>query len=76
MARAREIATRILKAFRSFPWPKRAITISIGVAQMDRHEEASDLIRRADAALYGAKHSGRDRAVVATAMPRPWAELT
>lgn len=38
------------------------LTISIGAAQGDRHDQgADDLLRRADAALYRAKASGRNR---------------
>jgi diguanylate cyclase (GGDEF)-like protein/PAS domain S-box-containing protein len=37
-----------------------AVTTSIGVALHDRTEEASDWMRRADAALYEAKAAGRD----------------
>jgi diguanylate cyclase len=36
------------------------ITISIGVAQFAPGETAESVIRRADACLYGAKHSGRN----------------
>jgi diguanylate cyclase len=36
------------------------ITISIGVAQLAEGESVSDLIQRADACLYQAKHSGRN----------------
>lgn len=36
------------------------ITISIGVAQFAPGENAETVIRRADACLYGAKHSGRN----------------
>ncbi|PHS79286.1 MAG: GGDEF domain-containing protein [Rhodospirillaceae bacterium] len=36
------------------------LTISIGVGQFDLGESLADLIKRADQALYEAKHSGRD----------------
>jgi len=36
------------------------ITISIGVAQLAEGETVADLIQRADACLYKAKHSGRN----------------
>lgn len=41
------------------------ITISIGVAQWQPGEEAKDTLRRADAALYQAKHQGRNRVIAA-----------
>lgn len=41
------------------------ITVSIGVAASPRHGvDSEDLLRKADAALYTAKQSGRDRVVV------------
>lgn len=36
-------------------------TVSLGLAQYDGRESAENLFRRADEALYRAKHSGRDR---------------
>ncbi len=37
------------------------VTASFGVAEMVPHEQGSGLLHRADAALYEAKHSGRNR---------------
>jgi diguanylate cyclase (GGDEF)-like protein len=40
------------------------LTVSIGVAQQRTGESLESLLRRADAAMYAAKHAGRDRVVV------------
>lgn len=37
-----------------------SVTLSFGVAQYRANEELSELVRRADAALYHAKHEGRN----------------
>ncbi|MBQ4856253.1 GGDEF domain-containing protein [Rhodanobacter sp. B2A1Ga4] len=67
---ASEVAARLLDAFRGFAWPQRTVTVSIGVAQAAAGETTEDLIRRADTALYDAKHAGRDQAVAAIALPQ------
>ena len=41
------------------------ITVSIGIAKYRLQESISELLDRADQALYEAKRTGRDRAVVA-----------
>jgi diguanylate cyclase (GGDEF)-like protein len=41
------------------------ITVSIGVAELQRGEEKEDWLRRADAALYRAKGRGRNKVIVA-----------
>jgi len=43
----------------------RPITVSAGVATYDGRESAGDLLERADAAMYQAKRTGRDRVVEA-----------
>lgn len=45
---------------------EQPVTLSFGIAEFRRGENGSDLLRRADAAMYRAKHEGRDRVVVAT----------
>lgn len=41
------------------------VTISIGIATHDGHPDYRHIITRADAALYGAKNSGRNRSALA-----------
>jgi diguanylate cyclase (GGDEF)-like protein len=41
------------------------VTVSIGLASWDFREGATDLVQRADEALYHAKAGGRDRYVTA-----------
>ncbi|SDV48664.1 sensor domain-containing diguanylate cyclase [Chitinasiproducens palmae] len=45
------------------PWPLRPLTISIGTATLRASDTPTALLRRADAALYRAKETGRDRVV-------------
>ncbi len=41
------------------------ISISVGVSSLKPGEEPKELIRRADEALYKAKHEGRNRVIIA-----------
>lgn len=45
-------------------YPELRISVSVGIAVTNRGGSLDDLLRRADAALYGAKRAGRDRVVV------------
>ena len=67
---ALEVAERIRIAVEKTPIPTSAgdlnITISIGLAIMDREQDTVDtLLKKADVALYNAKENGRNRAVLA-----------
>jgi PleD family two-component response regulator len=42
-------------------------TCSAGVVEMTGNEALDELVARADAALYEAKHAGRDRVIAAAA---------
>jgi diguanylate cyclase (GGDEF)-like protein len=68
---ASAVANRIVEAVRRDPFrgsgASRTVTVSIGVAAFPDHGGTSaDLMRAADAALYSAKHAGRDRWCLAT----------
>ena len=61
---------RQLVAAETFRLPQDAtlqLTASLGLAVFNGHPDYQQLLRRADAALYQAKHSGRNRAVLASA---------
>lgn len=76
LASARLYAEGVRNAFSSFSIaglrPDRPISASFGVARLNAGDSLSDLLRRADAALYQAKKGGRDRVCVADAdVPPP-----
>jgi diguanylate cyclase (GGDEF)-like protein len=59
---AREAASRLRAAIEAEPWRHRAVTASFGVASFGPGAESpSDLIGRADKALYFSKTHGRNR---------------
>ena len=65
-ARAMEVAERVRSGMREARRPapdgtRPMVSVSIGVAQMRPGDTAETLFARADAALYRAKASGRDR---------------
>lgn len=65
VAEAKAVAQRIQELFGQMPWPHRTAarpTLSIGIASAwcGDPQGASELLRRADAALYHSKSTGRD----------------
>ncbi len=68
-AGALALASNLLAAIRGMPFDSvGTVTASMGVAQWEPGERVSDVLERADAALYASKHDGRDR--VTRAKPR------
>lgn len=67
---ARRVADRLREIARQTLEDRHAIalTMSIGVAT-GRRSDITDLVRRADAAMYDAKTGGRDRVVVSAPVP-------
>jgi diguanylate cyclase len=61
---------RVRQAVEQREWesiqPGLVVTVSGGIAAMRTGESVTDLVRRADAALYDAKRRGRNRLVLAT----------
>ncbi|APE18196.1 sensor domain-containing diguanylate cyclase [Mycolicibacterium pallens] len=61
------LGERFRRAIQRAPWPKRPISISIGVAAAGGDVSTpSELLQAADRALYQAKQSGRNRVVMAS----------
>lgn len=69
---AQTLARRLQEQLVSMPAPHPAMEFSIGasvgVAQLEAHEEVDEWIARADKALYKAKQNGRDRVCVAESL--------
>ena len=66
---AQTLARRLQEQVAAMPAPHPAMEFSIGasvgVAQLDMHEDVDEWLARADKALYKAKQNGRDRVCVA-----------
>ena len=61
---ARNVATRFINAVRSIRIPlapELRVTLSIGIAKLERNDDVEAFISRADEALYEAKRAGRDQ---------------
>lgn len=71
-ARAAQVAERLRELVAgtrvTLPQGVLALTMSFGVSEIAAGETAEQAISRADAALYAAKHAGRDRVVCASAL--------
>jgi diguanylate cyclase (GGDEF)-like protein len=67
---AARVAERIRRSLRELSMPVLdgvRVTMSIGVAAIDKGDATLEAaVKRADEALYRAKHEGRDRVVVAS----------
>lgn len=66
---AQTLGRRLQEQLSQMPAPHPAMEFSVGasvgVAQLEFHEEVEEWVARADKALYKAKQNGRDRCVVA-----------
>lgn len=66
LAHAVDHAERMRMGLSAHAWPQQLkVTASLGVAPVSATDKLADAIKRADAALYDAKRSGRDRVCVA-----------
>lgn len=63
-AGAMQVAERLREAVAAVTGLPKAVTVSIGVAACLQDETPSGLVSRADAALYQAKNSGRNRVIL------------
>ena len=62
LGEARMIAERLRQAVASAPMGNLApVTVSIGTAQLTTEDTVESWVQRADAAMYDAKHQGRNR---------------
>ncbi|HEY5800371.1 MAG TPA: GGDEF domain-containing protein [Burkholderiaceae bacterium] len=68
-AQAALVMERVRQAVGQFDWtvmaPELAVTFSAGISAAQQGETAEAIFKRADVALYRAKHSGRDRVICA-----------
>lgn len=72
---AEQVAERLRREIGAHPFPEVGrVTASLGVAQAEPGDDLGRWVARADAALYRAKASGRDRVCVGGPPPEPVAE--
>ncbi len=64
VARAGEVFAKIRKEVFIHDGKELRFTVSMGIAQLQTGETADQWIKRADSALYSAKHTGRDQWIV------------
>jgi len=81
LSAAFEVADRLRKHIQEKPITAGTIavdcTVSIGVAQLSAQDGGiDDLLKRADTALYSAKHNGRNRVEMATVLTEREIDLT
>ncbi|WP_404296015.1 diguanylate cyclase [Halomonas sp.] len=72
--RAHDVAERIRQAVEQHHFPDHnhqrvPVTTSVGVARIGDDETAEEALKRADAALYGAKDAGRNRVMGDASLP-------
>ena len=70
-ADAQVLGERLLQVIRREPIAGLAVTVSIGIAELPADGDVERVLRRADEALYAAKHAGRDRLAVHQADSAP-----
>jgi diguanylate cyclase (GGDEF)-like protein len=70
MACAERIRTNFARVHLSCPTGEVSATVSIGVAVLGDQDGWDALLGEADAAMYRAKHGGRNRSVLAGSLPR------
>ena len=57
-----QAAERLRAEIEAYPWPQRAVTVSLGASTQEADADlASDLLEEADRALYRSKNVGRNR---------------
>lgn len=65
MVRAEMLRTKIQNSVWNYEGVDLSVTITIGVATIRENETASQLINRADTALYQGKNSGKNKSILA-----------